>query len=180
MLKVTCKKCPENGHKKTKFLRSGISMKKTMLVLSVIMAVVFTMGYAFAQEAPAAPAEAPKAEAPAAPAAEAPKAEAPAAPATEAPAVTEEVLVGKLVDVEGKVTIAVEGKEAVAVKVDAKVEEVKKVEKFADKTFEFKGTFVTEKVKEGDKEVEVKLFVIASFAEKAAAPAEAPKAEEKK
>lgn len=144
-------------------------MKKTMLVLSVIMAVVFTMGYAFAQEAPAAPAEAPKAEAPAA---EAPKAE--------APAVTEEVLVGKLVDVEGKVTIAVEGKEAVAVKVDAKVEEVKKVEKFADKTFEFKGTFVTEKVKEGDKEVEVKLFVIASFAEKAAAPAEAPKAEEKK
>lgn len=143
-------------------------MKKTMLVLSVIMAVVFTMGYAFAQEAPAA--------APA-PAAEAPKAEAPAAPAAEVAAATEEVLVGKLVDVEGKVTIAVEGKEAVAVKVDAKVEEVKKLEKFAEKTFEFKGTFVTEKVKEGDKEVEQKLFVIASFAEKAA---EAPKAEEKK
>lgn len=155
-------------------------MKKTMLVLSVIMAVVFTMGYAFAQEAPAAapaPAEAPKAEAPAAPAAEAPKAEAPAAPAAEVAAATEEVLVGKLVDVDGKVTIAVEGKEAVAVKVDAKVEEVKKVEKFAEKTMEFKGTFVTEKVKEGDKEVEMKLFVIASFAEKAA---EAPKAEEKK
>ncbi len=155
-------------------------MKKTMLVLSVIMAVVFTMGYAFAQEAPAAapaPAEAPKAEAPAAPAAEAPKAEAPAAPAAEVAAATEEVLVGKLVDVDGKVTIAVEGKEAVAVKVDAKVEEVKKLEKFAEKTFEFKGTFVTEKVKEGDKEVEMKLFVIASFAEKAA---EAPKAEEKK
>jgi Holliday junction resolvase len=150
-------------------------MKKTMLVLSVIMAVVFTMGYAFAQEAPAAapaPAEAPKVEAPAAPAAEAPKVEAPAAPAA-----TEEVVVGKLVDVDGKVTIAVEGKEAVAVKVDAKVEEVKKLEKFAEKTFEFKGTFVTEKVKEGDKEVELKLFVIASFAEKAA---EAPKVEEKK
>lgn len=145
-------------------------MKKTMLVLSVIMAVVFTMGYAFAQEAPAAapaPAEAPKVEAPAAP----------AAPAAEVVAATEEVLVGKLVDVDGKVTIAVEGKEAVAVKVDAKVEEVKKLEKFAEKTFEFKGTFVTEKVKEGDKEVEMKLFVIASFAEKAA---EAPKAEEKK
>ena len=150
-------------------------MKKTMLVLSVIMAVVFTMGYAFAQEAPAA-APAP-AEAPAAPAAEAPKVETPAVPAAEVVAATEEVLVGKLVDVDGKVTIAVEGKEAVAVKVDAKVEEVKKLEKFADKTFEFKGTFVTEKVKEGDKEVELKLFVIASFAEKAV---EAPKVEEKK
>ena len=154
-------------------------MKKSMLVLSVIMAVVFTMGYAFAQEAPAA-AEAPAAEAAApaeAPAAEAPKADVPAVPATEVVAATEEVLVGKLVDVEGKVTIAVEGQEAVAVKVDAKVEEVKKLEKFADKTFEFKGTFVTEKVKEGDKEVELKLFVIASFAEKAV---EAPKVEEKK
>ena len=138
-------------------------MKKTMLVLSVIMAVVFTMGYAFAQEAPAA------APAPA---------EAPAAPAAEVAAATEEVLVGKLVDVDGKVTIAVEGKEAVAVKVDAKVEEVKKLEKFAEKTFEFKGTFVTEKVKEGDKEVEQKLFVIASFAEKAAEAA--PATEEKK
>ena len=141
-------------------------MKKTMLVLSVIMAVVFTMGYAFAQEAPAAapaPAEAPAAE---------------AAPAAEVVAATEEVLVGKLVDVEGKVTIAVEGKEAVAVKVDAQVEEVKKLEKFAEKTFEFKGTFVTEKVKEGDKEVEQKLFVIASFAEKAVEAV--PATEEKK
>ena len=155
-------------------------MKKSMLVLSVIMAVVFTMGYAFAQEAPAA-AEAPAAEAAApaeAPAAEAPKADVPAVPATEVVAATEEVLVGKLVDVEGKVTIAVEGQEAVAVKVDAKVEEVKKLEKFADKTFEFKGTFVTEKVKEGDKEVEQKLFVIASFAEKAVEVV--PATEEKK
>ena len=151
-------------------------MKKTMLVLSVIMAVVFTMGYAFAQEAPAA-APAP-AEAPAAPAAEAPKVETPAVPAAEVVAATEEVLVGKLVDVEGKVTIAVEGKEAVAVKVDAQVEEVKKLEKFAEKTFEFKGTFVTEKVKEGDKEVEQKLFVIASFAEKAVEAV--PATEEKK
>lgn len=150
-------------------LRSGSSMKKAMLVFSVIMAVVFTMGYAFAQDAPAA---APATEA-AAPA-EAPKADAPAAaPAAE---VTEEVLIGKLVDVEGKVTIAVEGKEAVAVKVDAKVEEVKKIEKFADKTFEFKGTFVTEKVKEGEAEVEHKMFVINSFAEKAA---EVPAAEKK-
>ena len=141
-------------------------MKKAMLVFSVIMAVVFTMGYAFAQDAPAAaPAEAPAATEAAAPA-EAPAAE-----------VTEEVLIGKLVDVEGKVTIAVEGKEAVAVKVDAKVEEVKAIEKFADKTFEFKGTFVTEKVKEGEAEVEHKMFVINSFAEKAA---EAPAAEEKK
>lgn len=155
-------------------------MKKSMLVLSVIMAVVFTMGYAFAQEAPAA-AEAPAAEAAApaeAPAAEAPKADVPAVPATEVVAATEEVLVGKLVDVEGKVTIAVEGQEAVAVKVDAKVEEVKKLEKFAEKTFEFKGTFVTEKVKEGDKEVEQKLFVIASFAEKAVEVV--PATEEKK
>ena len=142
-------------------------MKKAMLVFSVIMAVVFTMGYAFAQEAPEAPAaKAPAAEAPATPAAEAPAAE-----------VAEEVIVGKLIDVEGKVTIAVEGKEAVAVKVDAKVEEVKKIENFADKTFEFKGTFITEKVKEGEAEVEHKLFVINSFAEKAA---EAPAAEEKK
>ena len=159
-------------------------MKKSMLVLSVIMAVVFTMGYAFAQEAPAAapaPAEAPAAEAAApaeAPAAEAPRADVPAVPATEVVAATEEVLVGKLVDVEGKVTIAVEGQEAVAVKVDAQVEEVKKLEKFAEKTFEFKGTFVTEKVKEGDKEVEQKLFVIASFAEKAVEVV--PATEEKK
>jgi hypothetical protein len=155
-------------------------MKKTMLVLSVIMAVVFTMGYAFAQEAPAAapaPAEAPAAEA-AAPAAEAPKVETPAVPATEVVTATEEVLVGKLVDVDGKVTIAVEGKEAVAVKVDDKVEEVKKLEKFADKTFEFKGTFVTEKVKEGEAEVEHKMFVIASFAEKAVEAV--PATEEKK
>lgn len=154
-------------------------MKKAMLVFSVIMAVVFTMGYAFAQDAPAAaPAEAPAAEAPAAAPAEAPKADAPAATEAAAPAaeVTEEVLIGKLVDVEGKVTIAVEGKEAVAVKVDAKVEEVKKIEKFADKTFEFKGTFVTEKVKEGEAEVEHKMFVINSFAEKAA---EVPAAEKK-
>jgi hypothetical protein len=142
-------------------------MKKAMLVFSVIMAVVFTMGYAYAQDAPAAPA----AEV-AAPAAEAPVA--PVAPAAE---VTEEVLVGKLVDVEGKVTIAVEGKEAVAVKVDAKVEEVKAIEKFADKTFEFKGVFVTEKVKEGEAEVEHKMFVINSFVEKAA---EVPAAEVKK
>ncbi len=153
-------------------------MKKAMLVFSVIMAVVFTMGYAFAQDAPeapateaAAPAETPATEA-AAPA-EAPAVEAPAAPAVE---VTEEVLIGKLVDVEGKVTIAVEGKEAVAVKVDAKVEEVKAIEKFADKTFEFKGTFVTEKVKEGEAEVEHKMFVINSFAEKAA---EVPATEKK-
>lgn len=155
-------------------------MKKSMLVLSVIMAVVFTMGYAFAQEAPAA-AEAPAAEAAApaeAPAAEAPKADVPAVPATEVVAATEEVLVGKLVDVEGKVTIAVKGQEAVAVKVDAQVEEVKKLEKFAEKTFEFKGTFVTEKVKEGDKEVEQKFFVIASFAEKAVEVV--PATEEKK
>lgn len=142
-------------------------MKKAMLVFSVIMAVVFTMGYAFAQDAPAAaPAEAPVAEAAAPVAAE-------VAPIAE---VTEEVLIGKLVDVEGKVTIAVEGKEAVAVKVDAKVEEVKAIEKFADKTFEFKGTFVTEKVKEGEAEVEHKMFVINSFVEKAA---EVPAAEKK-
>ena len=144
-------------------------MKKAMLVFSVIMAVVFTMGYAFAQDAPAAteaaaPAEAPKTDAPVA---------AEVAPIAE---VTEEVLIGKLVDVEGKVTIAVEGKEAVAVKVDAKVEEVKAIEKFADKTFEFKGTFVTEKVKEGEAEVEHKMFVINSFAEKAA---EVPATEKK-
>jgi len=151
-------------------------MKKTLLVVSIVVAFVFTMGFAFAAEAPAAPAAEVKA-APAAPAAEVKPAD-PAAPvAPAAPAVTEEVVVGKLVVAAEKVTIAVEGKEAVAVKKDAKVAEIEKIEKFADIVMEFKGTFVTEKVKEGEKEVEVKLFVISSFAPKAA---EAPKAEEKK
>jgi len=146
-------------------------MKKSLSVVLSLVFSVMVMGYAYAQ-APAAP-EAPKA--PEAAATTEVKAEVKAA-------VTEEVLVGKFVEKDGKAMIAVEGKDAVAVKVDAKVEEVKKVEKFADKTFEFKGTFVTEKVKEGDKEVEAKLFVIASFGEKAAEAPKAPEApkEEKK
>ena len=151
-------------------------MKKSLSVVLSLVFSVMVMGYAYAQ-APAA--EAPKTEAPKAEAAKAPE-----APKTEEvkAAVTEEVLVGKFVEKDGKVMIAVEGKEPVAVKADAKVEEVKKVEKFAEKTFEFKGTFVTEKVKEGDKEVEAKLFVIASFGEKAAEAPKAPEApkEEKK
>lgn len=136
-------------------------MKKLMLTLVVVFSLVFTFGNVFASQQEAKP------EAVAQPAVEQ-KAEAVA---------TEEVLVGKLVVENEKVTIVVEGKEPVVVKANEKVEEIKKIEKFSEKTFEFKGTFVTEKVKEGEKEVEVKMFVISSFAEKAA---EAPKAEKKK